>query len=171
MELNKEELLKLYPPYTSILGPYSRPDGRKHVILNNSNATSGDKNKIKTISYPKALVESNIGRRLLPNETIDHHDRNKTNDTQDNLKIRDRSEHSALNAVRVHVDAVHCVGCGKLFTPSKSQRNSQASNSGQEPAGPFCSRHCTGIYGASIQNGGKKLKRQGIVKHYQQEEK
>lgn len=29
--MNKEKLLELYPDYTTVLGPYTRPDGRKHM--------------------------------------------------------------------------------------------------------------------------------------------
>lgn len=166
MELDKEKLLKLYPQYTSVLGPYNRPDGRKHVVLNNSNATKGEKSKTRTISYPKALVESNIGRRLLPNETIDHNDRDKNNDSENNLIIRDRSEHSSLDRAKVHVEQIHCSECNKLFTPSKAQRNKQTLKDGSEPAGPFCSKHCSGVYGVRVKNDGNKLERQEIVKNY-----
>ena len=56
MGLDKEKLLELYPSYDSVLGPYDRDDGRKHVVLNNSSLPTGAKGKLKTISYPKALV-------------------------------------------------------------------------------------------------------------------
>ena len=171
MKLNKDNLLKLYPTYNSVLGPYTRPDGRMHVVLNDSSAPKGQKGKTRTISYPKAVVESNIGRTLLPNETIDHNDRDKTNHQENNLVIRGRSIHAALDAVRVTVDLVNCVECGKSFEPSKGQRNSQASKNGTEPAGPFCSRQCSGQYGARVQNGGTKLERQEVTKTYYRKDK
>lgn len=166
MELDKENLLKLYPDYDSVLGPYSREDGRKQIVLNNTELPSGSPGKLKTISYPKALVESTINRRLTKDETIDHNDRDKTNDNLNNLVIRNRNEHSRLDAIHVSVEPVNCVECGKSFEPSKAQRNSQAFNRESEPAGPFCSKHCSGLYGARVQNGGERLERQVIKKTY-----
>lgn len=168
MELDKDKLLDLYPSYDSVLGPYLRPDGRKHVILNNSSAPKGQKGKTRTISYPKALVESNIGRVLLPNETIDHNDRDKTNDDGGNLIIRDRSVHASLDAVKVNVEDVICLECGIVFTPTVGQRNNR---SNKDVAGPFCSRTCTGKYGARIQNGDPVMSRQEIVKTYYKDDK
>ena len=166
MELNREKLLELYPQYTSVLGPYTRPDGRKHVVLNKNYLSNGQPGKLKTISYPKALVESNAGKRLLPNETVDHNDRDKTNDTLDNLVIRDRSEHCSLDANRVNIEPVSCPECSAVFTPSKSQINPGAIDGEVLQAGPFCSRRCSGIYGSRVQNGGERMQRQKINKTY-----
>ena len=159
MELNKEKLLELYPEYTSVLGPYKRPDGRMHVVLNNSKASKGQKGKTKTISYPKALVESNIEERLSPNETIDHDNRDFTDNSEDNLKIRDRSDHAQHDATHVLILSTTCVECGKVFTPSTDQAKASVNN-----AGPFCSRRCTGKYGARVQNGGEVLERRLVEK-------
>ena len=90
---------------------------------------------------------------------------------RENLVIRDRAIHASLDAVKVKVELVSCVQCGVMFEPSKAQRNSQALDGGPEPAGPFCSRRCSGIYGASVQNGGDKLERQEIKKIYYREDK
>lgn len=154
MEIDKKKLLKLYPPYDSVLGPYTRPDGRKHVVLNNTSSSKGTKGKTKTISFPKALVESKIGRTLLPNETIDHNDRDKTNDSDNNLIIRDRTTHASLDAIKVKVEEIPCAQCQTLLTPTKNQRNPGTKADGSKPAGPFCSRKCKGRYGSTVQNGG-----------------
>lgn len=167
MELEPEFLLRLYPGYDSVLGPYPRPDGRQHVVLNNSTAIAGEKGKTKTISYPKALAEHLIGRRLKPNETIDHNDRDKTNDSGRNLVIRDRAEHSSLDALRVKVEDVCCVECGATFTPSRDQHNGRA----ETKAGPFCSRRCSGTYGARVQNGGQVIERISVEKEYYRTDK
>jgi hypothetical protein len=160
--LNKEKLLELYIPYDSILGPYTRKkDNRKHIILNNSKLPNGTKNKTKTISYPKAILESNIGRKLLKNETVDHRDRNILNDNIENLLIIDRSIHASLDVTRVNVDAVYCPECNSLFIPTVNQRNLK------NRAGPFCSKRCSGIYGAKIQNNiQNKISRTEIIKTY-----
>lgn len=160
MELDREKLLELYPDYTSVLGPYTRKDNRQHVVLNNSNASKGTKGKTKTISYPKALVESNRGTKLLNNETIDHDNRIVSCNENDNLIIRDRENHSYLDALRVDVVAVECPVCQQEFIPSKDQRNSS------NRAGPFCSRTCSGKYGKSVQNGNSKLPRTQLIKDY-----
>lgn len=161
MKLNKEKLLELYKPYTNVLGPYKRSDGRQHIVLNNSNAPRGEKGKTKTISYPKAIAESNLNRRLLKDETIDHNDRNFDNNVSNNLIVRDRSEHAALDATRVLIHDVTCPVCGSLFTPTLNQTYSKT-------AGPFCSKRCSGLYGKSIQKGEKPLDKTKIVKTYYQ---
>ena len=166
MELDKDRLLDLYSGYTSVLGPYDRPDGRKHVVLNNANASKGTKGKLKTISFPKALVEAKIGRQLLPNETIDHDDRDKTNDDLNNLIIRDKSLHAKLDAFRVRTENVNCIWCNKSFPPSKNQRNKQSCSESGFPAGPFCSKSCIGKYTADLNKGGDKLGRVMVEKEY-----
>ena len=134
--MNKEKLLELYPGYTSVLGPYIRPDGRKHIVLNNSNASKGTKGKTKTISYPKALKEIELERKLEPNETIDHHDRDFTNNDPKNLKVKSRSTHASEDALRVKVNNVTCPQCGSSFTPSVNQRNINNTEN-KIIAGPF----------------------------------
>ena len=88
--MDNEKLLQLYPDYNKVHGPYSRPDGRKHVILNNTNIPKGTQGKLKTVSYPKALKEIELGRVLDLDETIDHNDRNRSNDDTNNLIVRGR---------------------------------------------------------------------------------
>jgi hypothetical protein len=166
MKLRKEVLLQLYPDYNTVLGPYERKDGRKHVDLNNSKAPNGDKNKTKTISYPKAIIESNINRRLTPNETVDHIDRNKSNNKKNNLQILERSTHCKLDALRIAVDEVICPECGSSFKPTRHQVYSDLNK-----AGPFCSRICSGKYGSKIRNGGNKIGRSAIRKKYYKLEK
>ena len=96
VELDKEALLKLYPEYHTVFGPYLRKDNRKHVLLYG--------NKIrKTISYPKALVEVHLNTRLREDDTVDHKDRNKQNDSIENLVVRRRKEHCKLDAIYVKV--------------------------------------------------------------------
>jgi hypothetical protein len=160
-DLDNNKLLELYPNYTSVLGPYKRKDGRKHVVLNNSNASKGTRGKTKTISYPKALIEAKIGKRLEENQTIDHHDRNFLNDDENNLKIKDRSTHSSEDALRVQVDLVNCPICNKSFEPNQNQRNKKLT-----VAGPFCSKQCSGKYGTLVQNEKVKLERIKINKRY-----
>ena len=157
MDLNKKILLDLYPDYKYICGPYLRKDGRKQITLIGNN-------KRKTISYPKALVEAHLGRRLSNDETVDHKDRNKQNDDINNLAIIKRSEHSKLDAIYVKVDDMNCSTCGKLFKLSRSHHDTRSLSK----AGPFCSKQCSGLYGAQVQNGAPKINRQKIYKEYYQ---
>lgn len=69
--------------------PYTRPDGRKHVII-----TKEDGSKT-TRSYPRFLLEEKLGRKLLPEETVDHIDGNFKNDSPENLRVLSRSENSS----------------------------------------------------------------------------
>lgn len=165
MKLNEEELLKLYPDYTSVLGPYKRKDNRKHIVLNNSNLSKGSKGKTKTISYPKALVESNSGKRLLENETVDHDDRNFENNSKANLIVKDRSIHSSEDALRVKVDSVTCPMCNTIFVPTVDQRNDKKS------AGPFCTKSCSGKYSQNVQGGLKPISKTLIAKQYYRSDK
>lgn len=157
MEFNREKLLELYPEFTSVLGPYTRQDGRKHIVLNNSNKSKGEKDKTRTISYPKALKEIELSERLLPNFTVDHLDRDFTNDDLSNLKVKLLKDHVSEDRKRVRVDDVNCQECFKLFSPTVNQIN--ASRNGKFPAGPFCSKICVGKYGQRVQTGGEKIKR------------
>lgn len=169
IDMDKKILLGLYPGYTSVLGPYYRSDGRQHVVLNSSSVSKGTTGKTKTISYPKALKEIELNRRLDDGETIDHHDRDFTNNDLNNLKVKTLAAHASEDARRVTVEKVICPECLSTFVPSVNQRNKQ--RIGEQPAGPFCSKSCTGKYGAKVQNGGKVLKRTPIEKTYYYKEK
>ena len=57
-----------------ILGPYYRRDGRGFVVVTKPNG------KKSTISYPKYLMEIKLDRYLEKNETVDHDDKDITND-------------------------------------------------------------------------------------------
>ena len=162
VELDKEALLKLYPGYHTVVGPYLRKDNRKHIILIGNN-----NNKNKMLSYPKALVEVHLNTRLGEDDTVDHKDRNKQNDDINNLAVIKRKEHCKLDAIRVKVDDMNCSMCGKKFKPSANQHNTRSLSK----AGPFCSKQCSGLYGAQVQNGAPKINRQKIYKEYYQLEK
>lgn len=153
--MNKEKLLELYTNFDKVYGPYKRSDGRQHVVLNNTSLTKGEPGKLKTISFPKALYESNHGERLKDNETVDHDDRDYTNNEPSNLIKRDRIEHASLDTLKKFRLEVNCVQCGHTFLPTRFQEN-------LDKAGPFCSRQCSGRYGASVQNGGQIIKKEPI---------
>lgn len=154
-----KSLLILYPEYTSVLGPYYRQDGRKHIILNNGNKPKGAPGKTKTISYPKALMEVHLGRRLLDSETVDHRDGDFTNDGLSNLQILTRGKNASKDHIRVRYMDIKCAYCGRMFTPTKNQARFPERRH-------FCSRKCKGLYDTMSANLQLDEEPQEITREY-----
>jgi hypothetical protein len=126
-----------------VYGPYTRQDGRKIVIVVENNG------KRRTVSYPKWLLELQLGRKLDPNlETVDHIDSNIDNNNLDNLRIVPRDEHSADDTRRVKPIKFQCAWCEKEFERSPRLIRDKAK---KNKAGPFCSRACAGKYSRRLQ--------------------
>lgn len=124
-------------------GPYKRKDGRQIVILIDNNG------KRRTVSYPKWLMELQVGRKLDPNlETIDHIDSNFENNDMNNLRIVPRDQHSADDTRRVKHVKFTCAWCDKEFERSPRLVRDKAR---KNKAGPFCSRTCAGKYSRMLQ--------------------
>lgn len=139
-----------------VFGPYTRKDGRQHVIL--QDVPGG---YLETVSYPKYLVEQRLGRKLDPDkETIDHIDGNWMNNDPTNLRIIPRVQHASEDVIRVKRIELPCVGCGIKVVRTPSDVRARAKRG---KAGPFCSRSCAGKYGTTIQNGGEKLSAQQSI--------
>jgi len=126
-----------------LFGPYKRKDGRQIVIIVENNG------RRRTVSYPKWLMECQLGRKLDPDmETVDHIDSNFDNNDLSNLRVVPRKEHSADDTRRVKPVKFTCAWCDKEFERSprlvrdKSKKNK---------AGPFCSRACAGKYSRQLQ--------------------
>lgn len=100
-----------------IYGPYEREDDREHVVLV---APNGNK---KTVSYPKYIMEKEIGRKLNENEVVHHKDGDHTNNDKENLEIVDRSDHASYHAVTVEKVGVECEWCGDEFYRRPDQLN------------------------------------------------
>ena len=153
------DILSLYPEYDKAYGPYSGKDGRKRIVLKKSGERN---NPSRTISFPKALKEIELGKRLSSNETVDHQDRNKYNDDLINLNVIDRSTHASIDALRVRIDPINCPICDNVFIPNSDQIKTRD----QEKAGPFCSKSCVGTYTANLRSGGSKIERMNLNKTY-----
>lgn len=124
-------------------GPYKRQDGRQIVIV------VEDDGSRRTISYPKWLLELQLGRRLDPNlETVDHIDSNFDNNDLANLRIMPRKEHSTEDTRRVKPVKFNCAWCKKEFERSPRLVRDKAR---KNKAGPFCSRKCAGQYSRKLQ--------------------
>lgn len=91
-ELDKDKVLAIYPEYNKVHGPYvSSTDQRKRVILVNNQ--TGEKT---TRQLAKVVLEAKIGRRLVGSETVDHEDKDKTNDNPNNLRVLSRQENASI---------------------------------------------------------------------------
>ena len=97
-----------------IYGPYTRKDGRKHIVLRKDG-------KLQTISYPRFLLEEKLGRKLLPEETVDHIDEDISNDDPSNLQILSRAENSRKSLV------VNSKGLRKMIEFSRSEKGRESS--------------------------------------------
>lgn len=126
-----------------IYGPYTRKDGRQHVVLIKEG-------KRTTMSYPKFLLEQKLGRSLLPTETCDHINGDPTDNRLENLQVLSRLDnirkHAALRSGEL--GTFTCPICLSSFT--KRMFNIRH-NLKQGHRGPFCSRSCAGKAGRVVQ--------------------
>jgi hypothetical protein len=135
-----------------IYGPYSRRDGRKHMVyvLPDKDGIYRKHSKKSTVSYPKWLMEQELGRILDPDlETIDHKDRDFTNNNLDNFRIIERSKHAKDDAKRLASIEFICFWCKNKFIDNNPRHRIYNKNRGKK--GPFCSKSCAGKYGKKIQ--------------------
>lgn len=124
--------------YLKVLGPYTRKDGRSHVVvkLHNGNYC--------TISYPKFLVEAKLGRKLRPGEEVHHLDGNFRNNQLSNLEVVNCSNHAAFHACKpAKWIKFQCPTCAKIV--QKDYHNIKH-NWKKGTSGPFCSRKCAGKF-------------------------
>lgn len=126
-----------------IYGPYTRKDGRQHVIFY-------EDGKRRTVSYPKYLLEQKLGRALLPHETCDHIDNDFTNNSIDNLQLLSRSDNSAKAMILKAAEQGYfvCPECNTSFY--KNMRDVKGNQIKQKKAGPFCSKKCAGRYSQKL---------------------
>lgn len=140
--------------YDKVYGPYELESGRKVVRVET------DSGEIKTISYPKFVLEQHLGRSLDPDmETVDHKNYDYNDNRIENLDIIPRHEHSRLDTRRVKLIDLKCDMCGKEFKRSPRIIRFKAKT---KKRGYFCSRACAGRYGRKLQL--KQLKQFDVQK-------
>lgn len=74
-----------------------------------------------TMYLATALMAVHLNRVLQEDETVDHVNRNKTDDRIENLRILPRTSHSADDAVRVEITPVNCPVCNRVFRMTGKQ--------------------------------------------------
>lgn len=147
----------MYEDY-KLYGPYQANDGRLRVVLVNK-----DTKEKKTISYPKYLMECHLKRHLDDNETIDHIDGDPLNNDLNNLRVLNRQEHCYNDAYRNKDITVTCTYCHKEFI-ILGNKISDRNRFDRNNSGYFCSKQCSGKYGAEIQYHKRKPKKVKKVK-------
>lgn len=154
----RQTLTNLYEKFKKY-GPYgSKKDKRLRLVLVDENQ------KKTTVSYPKYLMEIHLNRYLIDNETVHHIDGNFLNNDLENLIVLDQSTHSKIDAIKRKSDILTCQWCKKQFSVDGSKlRNRERKD---RNANSFCSKKCTGQYGAYVQNSGLKLGKININKEY-----
>ena len=126
-------------------GPYDKKDGRQVIILKYEDGSR------RTVSYPKWIMEKRLGRELDPDqETVDHIDRDFTNNEWWNLRVVERSRHVKEDAKRLKPATFVCMICETEFEKDASY---VYTNRKDGKAGPFCSRKCAGTYGQKVKKG------------------
>ena len=144
-----------------IYGPYiSKQDKRLRIVVVDKTG------KKTTVSYPKYLMESYLGRYLTEDETVDHIDCNVQNNEIFNLRVLSRSEHASVDAKRYTTQSFECPMCKGNFSLDGRKLHDAITNRQRNKAGPFCSRVCAGRYGRGIQLGENSLEVQTIVPSY-----
>lgn len=126
---------------------YKCKDGRMRVYI---------KETKKVMSYPKYLMEQELGAPLQTDEEIHHKDGDPSNNDISNLEIRKHGEHQREHGTKYKDRIAVCQWCGKEFLWGAIEQrrfysNRRGSYSNFSNERPFCSKSCCGKYNASIQ--------------------
>lgn len=123
-----------------IYGPYTRSDGRKHVIHYDPVTQTR-----RTQSYPRYLMEQHLGRVLKSTEHVDHINNDFTDDRIENLQLLTQQQNNAKSARKTEWWVGLCPICQDEFSiPMRRVRANQAK---QNKRGPYCSKSCAGKAG------------------------
>ena len=139
----QNEKLQFFDSTVEVVYAGIRKDGRHCVYYKFPNG------KFKSAQYARYLMENYLQKYLDTDECVDHIDRDKTNDSLENLRVVPRRQSTMEDLKYVQAIAITCVYCGKQALKAARQLNHSAK---QNKAGPFCSKSCVGKYGSSVQN-------------------
>lgn len=116
--INYNNVLKLYPEFTHINGPYEHQGRIYYRICKGSIGL--------TVNRSKLLLETKLNRRLIGGEEADHIDNDKTNDSPNNLQILSKSDNikkSIPLRKPKEILKAECPHCGKFIILTNKQRN------------------------------------------------
>lgn len=120
-----------------VYGPYETNPGRYIVSILEGK-------RLRTMSYPRWLMQQHLGRELLPEEHVDHINNDHTDNRLENLQLLTNAENSKKYREHVGLAAEYftfkCPVCGNEAAKLRSTvRHNQDKCGGQ---GPYCSRSC-----------------------------
>lgn len=113
----------------------TNPEGRKTLILFNK------RNERTSTQYARYLMAVKLGRYLTPEETVDHIDGNKQNDSIDNLQILTLKDNIRKTCKK---EDYHCVCpiCGKHFVIPRHKGSGILQKTKILNGTKCCSREC-----------------------------
>ena len=114
-------------------------DGRKTLILYNSNQQRS------STQYARYLLSVKLGRFLTVDETVDHIDGDKSNNSIDNLQILSLGDNVRKSQKKSDYVLV-CPVCKKTFTRPHYRLSGKIKKERMRRGELCCSRKCGGIY-------------------------
>jgi hypothetical protein len=117
-----------------VYGPYTRQDGRQHVIL----YSDGER---RTQSYPRYLWEQEYGP-IPEGYDVHHIDEDFTNNVISNFELKFHPQHVSEHQSPAEMVDFVCPHCGKFA--SKPARFIRGNQKKKGKSGPYCSRSCAG---------------------------
>lgn len=110
-------------------------ENRRTVILYNSPA---DKSSTQ---YARYLLAIKLGRYLTDQETVDHIDGDKTNDSLENLQILSKEDNINKSIKKLNFECI-CPICGKAFVIPRSSVSGKVARAKIYNGTRCCSREC-----------------------------
>ena len=132
--------IQLEPPYSNDWKfgyLVTNPEGRKTLILYNSHSDRS------STQYARYLMAVKLGRYLRKDETVDHIDGDKTNDSISNLQVLSLADNIKKTHCLPDVNLI-CPVCGKKFTKTRASLRGKLDRADKGEIS--CSRRCGGIF-------------------------